>query len=51
MKVVFKAQRKRMVIRPKMEQEQSWDEAVGSPDIQNSVYIIPFKKESLFRQL
>lgn len=33
-----------MVIRPKIEQEQSWDKAVGSPDIQNSVYIIPFKK-------
>lgn len=51
MKVVFKAQRKRMVIRPKIEQEQSWDKAVGSPDIQNSVYIIPFKKKSLFSQL
>lgn len=34
-----------MVISPKIEQEQSRDKAVSSPDIQNSVYIIPFWKK------
>lgn len=47
MKVAFNAQRKRTVIRPKIEHEQEFRRTVGSTDIQNSVCIIRFRKENL----